>query len=120
MAGRRRGDLGRDRDDASRRRRRRARSTPRHVAHHRPPELMPNCLHLFCRGGTVAVLGVLALCACSPQKIVEDTPASVSIRYDGVAATLDDATATANQLCAAHGKVAHLRSTDMKAALEHF
>jgi hypothetical protein len=67
---------------------------------------------------TLAAFGGLA--ACSPQKIVEDTPASVSIRYDGVAATLDDATATANQLCAAHGKVAHLRSTDMKAALEHF
>jgi hypothetical protein len=75
------------------------------------------------RGGLAAVSGVLALaalCACSPQKVVEDTPASVSIRYDGVAATLDDATATANQLCAAHGKVAHLRSTDVKAALERF
>jgi hypothetical protein len=80
-------------------------------------------LSSLCRGALIAASGVSALallCACSPQKVVEDTPASVSIRYDGVAATLEDATATANQLCAAHGKVAHLRSTEMKAALEHF
>jgi hypothetical protein len=84
---------------------------------------MPRRLRLFRRGGTVvapALLALAALCACSPQRIVEDTPTSVSIRYDSVVATLDDATATANRLCAAHGKVAHLRATEMKAVLEHF
>jgi hypothetical protein len=54
------------------------------------------------------------------MKITEDSPAAVSIRYDGVIGTLGDATAAANQACAAHGKVAHLRSTDEKAAFERF
>jgi len=69
----------------------------------------------------VAVAGLMVgLSACSPMKIVEDTGDSVSIRYDGVAASFDAATAEANRLCGAHGKVAQLRSTDMKAAFERF
>jgi hypothetical protein len=68
------------------------------------------------------VLAVMlaGLCACSNGEITEDTPASVSVRYDGVLETLDDATATAQRACAAHGKTARLRSTDIKAALERF
>ena len=54
------------------------------------------------------------------MKVVDDTPTNVSVRYDGVAATLDDATAEANRLCATHGKVAKLRDTDVKAAFERF
>jgi hypothetical protein len=63
---------------------------------------------------------MIGLGACSSMKIIQDTPESVSIRYDGVATSLDDATAEANRLCAAHGKVAKLRETDRKAALESY
>jgi hypothetical protein len=63
---------------------------------------------------------VIDLCACSPLVMTEDSPETVSIRYDGVVKKLDDATAAANQACAAHGKVAHLRDTEAKAALERF
>jgi hypothetical protein len=63
---------------------------------------------------------LVGLGACSSMKIVEDTPESVSIRFDGVASSLDDATAEANRLCAAHGKIAKLRETDRKAALESY
>jgi hypothetical protein len=83
---------------------------------------MPRSLRPFRRGGpaVAGLVALAALCACTPMRVAEDTPSSVSIRYDGVVATLDDATAEANRLCGTHGKVAHLRSTDMKAALEHF
>jgi hypothetical protein len=71
---------------------------------------------------SVLALGVMlaGLCACSNGELTEDTPASVSVRYDGVLETLDDATATAQRACATHGKKARLRSTDIKAALERF
>ena len=71
--------------------------------------------------GRVLALSVLGgLGACAPRKITDDTDTMVTIRYDGVVDTLDDATATANKLCAAHGKVAKLRDADMKAVLERF
>jgi len=63
---------------------------------------------------------MVGLGACSSMKVVDDTPESVSIRYDGVVSSLDDATAEANRLCAAHGKTAKLRETDRKAALESY
>jgi hypothetical protein len=63
---------------------------------------------------------LLGLSACASLKVEDDTPTNVTIRYDGVASTLDDATAAANQACAAHGKVAKLRDTDIRAALERF
>jgi hypothetical protein len=63
---------------------------------------------------------MVGLGACSSMKVIQDTPESVSIRYDGVATSLDDATAEANRLCAAHGKTAKLRETDRKAALESY
>jgi hypothetical protein len=81
---------------------------------------MPNLRHC---SGAARVLGLVALidlCACSPLVITEDTPETVSIRYDGVVKKLSDATAAANQACAAHGKIAHLRGTEAKAALERF
>jgi hypothetical protein len=60
------------------------------------------------------------LCACTTLKVADDTPDSVTIRYDGAISTLDDATAAANRACAAHGKVAKLRDNDVRAALERF
>jgi hypothetical protein len=74
------------------------------------------------RGRAALALGavMIGLGACSSMKVVDDTPESVSIRYDGVVSSLDDATAEANRLCAAHGKTAKLRETDRKAALESY
>jgi len=63
---------------------------------------------------------LLGLCACASLKITDDTPNSVTVRYDGVVDKLEDATAAANQACAAHGKVAQLREDDTKAALERY
>ncbi len=68
----------------------------------------------------LALAGLAGLCACTPLKITDDTETTVTIRYDGVVDTLDDATAAANRACATHGKVAKLRDSDMKAALERF
>jgi hypothetical protein len=68
----------------------------------------------------IFVLVALAgLAACAQQEVLEDSPTSVSIRYGGTT-TLDDATAAANRLCAAYGKIAQLRSSDTKGVLEHY
>ena len=77
---------------------------------------------LVYRGGR-ATLGfglaaLLGLCACSASGITEDTPAAVSVRYDGVVQTLEDATATANKACSAYGRTAQLRDSHMKAIFE--
>ena len=61
---------------------------------------------------------MLALAGCASSLVLEDTPDAVSVRYDGVATTLDGATAIANKACTAHGKVAQYRDTHMKAVLE--
>jgi hypothetical protein len=70
--------------------------------------------------GSLWLIALTGVCACSPLRITEDSPMAVSIRYDGVVGTLEDATAAAQTACAAHGKTAQLRSTDVKAALERF
>ena len=67
-----------------------------------------------------ALAAVAVLAGCSGMQVLEDSPNSVSFRYDGVAATLDDVTATANRLCAAHGKIAQLRRSDTKGVIEHY
>jgi hypothetical protein len=71
-------------------------------------------------GRSLWLVVLAALCACSDLLITEDTPTAVSVRYDGVVQTFDDATATAQKACAAHGKTARLRNTDMRAILERF
>ena len=70
-------------------------------------------------GAFVVVAVLTGLCACGPR-ITEDTAASVTVRYDGIAQTLEDATAIAQRTCGAHGKTAQLRGTDARAALERF
>jgi hypothetical protein len=60
------------------------------------------------------------LCACSGPRIIEDTPAAVSIRYDGIVQTLEDATAAARRACTRYGKTAQLRTTDFVANLERY
>jgi hypothetical protein len=71
-------------------------------------------------GRSLGLVVLAALCACSDLRITEDTPNAVTVRYDGVVQTLDDATAVAQRTCATHGKTAHLRKTDVRAALERF
>lgn len=66
---------------------------------------------------SAAVLAALA--GCARVVVLEDTPSSVSLRYGGTT-TEDDALAEANRLCAAHGKVAQLRSSDTKGVLERY
>jgi hypothetical protein len=68
----------------------------------------------------LSLVTLAALCACSGPRITEDTPQAVTIRYDGVVQTLEDATTAAQTVCATHGKTAQLRTTDIKAALERF
>ena len=51
------------------------------------------------------------LVACAPVQIVEGSDTHVSIRYDGVANGLDEATRLAQKACAEHGRTARLRRT---------
>jgi len=66
---------------------------------------------VFARGSLW--LSMLAgLCACSADvQIVETTASAVTVRYDGITQSLEDAAAAANKACAAYGKTAHWRST---------
>lgn len=76
--------------------------------------------HHRCWGIRVFALAALVgLAACSQMHVLEASPTSVSIRYGG-SATEDDALAEANRLCAEHGKVAQLRSSDTKGLLERY
>ena len=81
---------------------------------------MPNLRRLGGSARALSLVALAGLCGCSPLMITEDTPTAVSIRYDGVVKNFDEAAAAANQACAAHGKVAHLRNIDEKAALQRF
>jgi hypothetical protein len=66
-----------------------------------------------------AFAALAGLAACSRMEVLEDTPTSVSIRFGGTT-TQDDAFAEASRLCAAHGKVAQLRSSETKGVLERY
>jgi len=70
--------------------------------------------------GILCLAMLAGLSGCWHMRIVEDTPMAVSIRYDGVVRSLEDATAAAQKACAAHGKIAHLRATETIAAAEHY
>jgi hypothetical protein len=66
-----------------------------------------------------AVAALAGLAGCSGMTVLEDSPTSVSIRYGGTT-TEDDALAEANRLCAAHGKIAQMRSSETKGLLERY
>ena len=57
-------------------------------------------------------LSLAVLCGCSGPRIIENTPAAVTVRYDPVVDSLEDATAAATKACAAYGKIARLRQSD--------
>jgi hypothetical protein len=67
----------------------------------------------------VALAALAGLAACSRMDVLEDTPTSVSLRFGGTT-TADDALAEANRLCAAHGKIAQVRSSETKGVLERY
>jgi hypothetical protein len=68
--------------------------------------------------GILCLAAVTPLCACSGVQVVNQTPTTVNIRYNGALETLDDAKAAAQTVCAARGKTAQLRDTDIKGTLD--
>jgi hypothetical protein len=63
-----------------------------------------------CAGAGLIVLLPL-LFGCDPVQIVEGSDTHVSIRYDGLANGLDQATRLAQSSCGQYGKLAKLRKT---------
>ena len=60
------------------------------------------------------------LVACAGVRVVENTPSAITVRYDGIE-TMEDATAAANKACAAYGKTARFRKTEVRPTLvRHF
>jgi len=57
------------------------------------------------------LLGLVLLAGCDPVQVVEGDETHVSIRYDGIANGLDEATQLAQKACAEHGRTAKLRRT---------
>ena len=70
--------------------------------------MINHSIYLRSRAILVAV-GVLA--GCAAPAVTEDSPSAVTIRYDGIVNTIDEATAVAQRACARHGKAARLRKT---------
>jgi hypothetical protein len=68
----------------------------------------------------LTLLVILAGAGCSNMKIEESTPQAVSIRYDGVIRTLEDATEVARKNCALHGKTAYLRTVKETTTFERY
>lgn len=54
-------------------------------------------------------LSFAVLCGCSGPRLIENTPAAVTVRYDPIVDSFEDATAAATKACAAYGKIARLR-----------
>jgi hypothetical protein len=53
----------------------------------------------------------LALAGCASPAVIENSASAVTVRYNGIDVTLDDATRMAEQACAQHSRTAHLRKT---------
>jgi hypothetical protein len=71
--------------------------------------------------GCLLLLVLAGMCACSKEaQITESTPQAVSVRYDGVIQSLEDATEAARQACTRYGKTAHLRTIDQIAVMERY
>jgi hypothetical protein len=59
----------------------------------------------------VIVACVLGLAACAGPAVVASSAAAVSVRYDSVTSSIEDATQLAEKACALHHKSARLRNT---------
>jgi hypothetical protein len=71
--------------------------------------------------GPALLPGLLALAACtSTPTVVESSATAVTVRYDGIANDLDDATQVARKACAARGKTAQLRNASDQGLGQHY
>lgn len=66
---------------------------------------------------TALALSLAVLCGCSGPRIIENTPAAVTVRYDPLIDSLEDATAAATQACAAYRKIARRRESETRKTL---
>jgi hypothetical protein len=62
-------------------------------------------------------LSLAVLCGCSGPRIIENTPAAVTVRYDPVLDSLEDVAAAATKACAAYGKIARPRQSETRKTL---
>jgi len=72
----------------------------------------------LCRA--VLFVNLLGLAACSTPTILENSGTAVTVRYDGLAHKIDEATEIAQKACAAHRKTAQLRKVDDQGLGQHF
>ena len=70
--------------------------------------------------GFLLLLVLAAACGCSGMKVEESTRQAVSIRYDGVVETLEDATEVARKACARYGETVHLRTINEVTTFERY
>jgi hypothetical protein len=71
--------------------------------------------------GPALLSGLLALTACtSTPTVVESSATAVTVRYDGIANDIDDATQVARKLCADRGKTAQLRNVSDQGLGQHY
>ena len=71
--------------------------------------------------GTALLSGLLALGACTATPtVVENSATAVTVRYDGIANNIDDASQVAQKACAAHGKSARLRNVSDQGLGQHY
>jgi hypothetical protein len=64
---------------------------------------------------------LLALVACtSTPTVVENSATAVTVRYDGIANKIDDATQVAQKVCASYDKIARLRKVNDEGIGQHF
>ena len=66
----------------------------------------------------LSVLLALAACTSTPT-VVENSATAVTVRYDGIANKLDDATQVAQKVCASHDKIARLRKVNDEGIGQH-
>jgi hypothetical protein len=59
-------------------------------------------------------------CCTSTPTVVESSATAVTVRYDGIANDLDDATQVARKVCATRGKTARLRNASNQGLGQHF
>jgi hypothetical protein len=70
--------------------------------------------------GFLLLLVLAGAWGCSGMKVEESTPQAVSIRYDGIVETLEDATEVARKDCAHYGETAHLRTINEVTTFERY
>jgi hypothetical protein len=67
----------------------------------------------------LSVLLALVACTATPT-VVENSATAVTVRYDGIANKIDDATQVAQKVCASHDKIARLRKVNDEGIGQHF